>query len=78
MNGKVFSPGNFTNRINLGSEYTDEQIVWLRAIDRYKRTQRRPYPTGAEILAIAHSLGYRKTAPAGPLPTFDPREAVPS
>lgn len=34
----------------------------MMAVDRYKRVHGRPYPTWAEILAIALNLGYRKVA----------------
>jgi|GEM_PF-5091753 len=41
---------------------------FLRAVDRYRRECKRPWPTATELLQIAVSLGYRKVAPAGPLP----------
>lgn len=49
-----------TNGLNIGSDYTDEEREFLVAVDRYKRTHRRPYPTCREILALVKSLGYRK------------------
>jgi hypothetical protein len=45
--------------------YTDDEREFLMAIDRYKRTHGRPYPTGAEVLAVLKGLGYRKAEPAG-------------
>lgn len=54
-------PGrNSVGYLHLGSEYTPDQVEFLRAVDRYKREHRRPYPTWAEVLAVAKSLGYRK------------------
>jgi hypothetical protein len=47
-----------------GSDYTDEEREFLQAIDRYKRTARRPYPTWREVLRVLHALGYRKQTPA--------------
>lgn len=41
-------------------EYTTDELEFLRAVDRYKLTHRRPFPDCREILAIAKSLGYRK------------------
>ncbi len=32
----------------------------MLAVERYKRTRRRPYPAWSEILAVAHALGYRR------------------
>ena len=40
--------------------YTDDEAEFIRAMDRYKRERRRPYPTWSEVLAVARSLGYRK------------------
>jgi len=42
--------------------YTDEEFEFLKAVDKYKREKRRPFPTCSEILAIARALGYRKVA----------------
>jgi hypothetical protein len=47
-----------------GSDYSDEEREFLQAIDEYKRTQRRPYPTWREVLRVLRSLGYRKSPPA--------------
>jgi hypothetical protein len=43
-----------------GSDYSDEERVFLMAIERYKREHRRPYPTWREVLRVVHDLGYRK------------------
>lgn len=43
-------------------EYTDDELAFLKAVDTYKRENRRPYPTWSEVLEIAKSLGYRKVA----------------
>ena len=51
-----------------GCDYTAEEVEFLRAIDRYRRTRRRPYPTCREVLAVLVSLGYRKVADHRPLP----------
>lgn len=40
--------------------YTEEELVFLKAIDRYKQLSHRPFPTCSEILEVAISLGYRK------------------
>lgn len=46
--------------INIGSEYTPDQIEFLKAMERYKRVRRRPFPTWHEVLEVLVSLGYRK------------------
>lgn len=49
-------------------DYTEEETAFMKAIERYKRENRRPFPTWSEILEILMSLGYRKVADEGPLP----------
>jgi hypothetical protein len=43
-----------------GCNYTDDEREFLRAIDRYKRTRGRPFPTWREVLRVLRALGYRK------------------
>jgi hypothetical protein len=43
-----------------GCGFTDEEREFLVAIERYKRTNRRPFPTWHEVLRVFKSLGYRK------------------
>jgi hypothetical protein len=47
---------------------TPEELEWLKAIDRYKHEENRPFLTWREVLAIALSLGYRKVAEPTALP----------
>jgi hypothetical protein len=49
-------------------EYSDEEIVFMKAMDQYKRSNRRPFPTWSEVLEVLLSLGYRKTEAATELP----------
>lgn len=49
-------------------DYSDEEIVFMRAMDQYKRANRRPFPTWSEVLEVLRSLGYRKTEAATALP----------
>jgi hypothetical protein len=49
-------------------DYSDEEIVFMKAMDQYKRANRRPFPTWSEVLEVLRSLGYRKTEPATALP----------
>ena len=46
---------------------SDEQFEFLLAIDEYKRTNSRPFPTWTEVLDVIKALGYRKVAEPQPL-----------
>lgn len=43
-------------------DVTDAEAEFGHAIDRYKRLNRRPYPTYGEILAVLVALGYKQDA----------------
>lgn len=58
-------------------EYTDEEISFMRAMDQYKRDNRRPFPTWSEVLEVLFSLGYRKVEEAGPMPGNAPKASPP-
>ena len=47
--------------INPGSDYSLEEVEFMRALDRYKLIHNRPNPTCTEVLGVLKSLGYRKT-----------------
>jgi len=49
-----------------GADYTDEERVFLMAMERYKRERRRPFPTWREVLRVVYSLGYRRVAEPRP------------
>jgi hypothetical protein len=49
-------------------DYSDEEIIFMKAMDQYKRANRRPFPTWSEVLEVLRSLGYRKTEVATALP----------
>lgn len=49
-------------------DYSDEEIIFMKAMDQYKRANRRPFPTWSEVLEVLQSLGYRKVEPAQALP----------
>lgn len=53
-------------------EYTDDEIIFMKAMDQYKRDNRRPFPTWSEVLEVLFSLGYRRTAEATALPGNSP------
>jgi hypothetical protein len=41
-------------------DYNDAEIEFMQAIDAYKRTSGRMFPTCSEILEVIQSLGYRR------------------
>lgn len=56
-------------------DYSDEEIIFMKAMDQYKRANRRPFPTWSEVLEVLRSLGYEKTKEATELPGL-PLQAV--
>jgi len=53
-------------------DYTDEEISFMKAMDQYKRDNRRPFPTWSEVLEVLRALGYRKVAEPTALPGLAP------
>ena len=39
-------------------EYAPEELEFMRALESYKRSSGRMFPTCSEILEVVHSLGY--------------------
>ena len=48
--------------------FTDEEFEFVKAMDRFKREAKRPFPTFTDCLRVAISLGYRKVADPAPIP----------
>ena len=65
-------------------DYTAEEIEFMSALDAYKRSSGRMFPTCSEVLEVIRALGYEKQpgdpAPAAPSrePTIGPEEAIQS
>jgi hypothetical protein len=49
-------------------DYNDEETIFMKAMDRYKRENRRPFPTWSEVLEVLRALGYRKVAEPTEMP----------
>jgi hypothetical protein len=49
-------------------DYSDDETEFMKAMDRYKRDNRRPFPTWSEVLEVLRALGYRRVAEATALP----------
>jgi hypothetical protein len=50
------------------STYTPEEVEFMKAMDRYKRDNRRPFPTWSEVFNVFRSLGYHKKRITHPMP----------
>lgn len=57
-------------------DYNDEETIFMKAMDRYKRENRRPFPTWSEVLEVLRALGYRKVAEPTDLPGAKKPESV--
>jgi hypothetical protein len=49
-------------------DYSDEEIIFMKAMDQYKRANRRPFPTWSEVLEVLRALGYRRVEAATVMP----------
>lgn len=58
-------------------DYTEEEISFMKAMDQYKRDNRRPFPTWSEVLEVLRALGYRKVAEPTALPGLSPAALPP-
>ena len=57
-------------------EMNDEQFEFLMTIDRYKRENKRPFPSWTEVLEVIKAMGYRKVAEPQSLSTKKVAEPV--
>ncbi|HEY7428886.1 MAG TPA: hypothetical protein VH682_31940 [Gemmataceae bacterium] len=57
-------------------DYSEEEIIFMKAMDQYKRANRRPFPTWSEVLEVLRALGYRKTEEPTALPGLPLAPAV--
>ena len=55
-------------------DYSEEEILFMKAMDQYKRDNRRPFPTWSEVPEVLRALGYRLTAEPTRLPGLQPKE----
>jgi len=46
-------------------DYSVEEVEFMNAMDEYKRTSGRMFPTCSEVLEVIRGLGYVKLSPAG-------------
>lgn len=41
-------------------DYSDDEVEFMRALEQYKRTSGRMFPTCSEVLEVIRGLGYEK------------------
>jgi hypothetical protein len=46
--------------------YSDEELAFMVAMDKYKRANARPFPSWGEVLGVLRSLGYERAGGEGP------------
>ncbi len=51
--------------------FDDDELEFLKAMDRYKRDHHRPHPTWHEVLDVLRSLGWRPPERPAGLPKQD-------
>jgi hypothetical protein len=51
------------NRAAEEGEFTDEQFLFVMAINEFKKANQKSFPTWTEVLEVMRKLGYRKTQP---------------
>ena len=49
-------------------DYNNDEIEFMKAMDQYKRENRRPFPTWSEVLEVLRALGYRRVAEPSQMP----------
>lgn len=64
-NHRITASGKTSFAADLGADYDADEVDFLRAMDEYILTRRRPFPTFTEVLAVLKSQGWRRTAAAG-------------
>ncbi len=57
-------------------DYTDEELQFMAALDQYKRTSGRMFPTCSEILEVFKGLGYAKGRAAEANSSIAPLDAT--
>ncbi|HYW79640.1 MAG TPA: hypothetical protein VE890_08690, partial [Thermoguttaceae bacterium] len=48
-------------------DYTPEEVEFMSALDDYKRTSGRMFPTCSEVLEVIRKLGYEKPSQTPPV-----------
>ena len=46
--------------LNVGSEYTEDEVAVLKAVDAFRSRTGRRFPSVIDIFSVIKALGYRK------------------
>jgi hypothetical protein len=57
-------------------DYTDAEVEFMHALDQYKRSSGRMFPTCSEVLEVLRGLGYEKLSRPAPIQTAPEATAV--
>lgn len=57
-------------------DYNNEEIEFMQALDAYKRSSGRMFPTCSEILEVIRNLGYVRLTPEQMVEFFPPAETA--
>jgi hypothetical protein len=52
--------GGNRSGILVNTEYDADELEFIKAMDRYKREKKRPFPAWSEVLGVLKKLGWRK------------------
>ena len=52
----------FVDPTTCDREYSDEELEFMQAMQEYKKSSGRMFPTWSEVLEVLRDLGYMKTA----------------
>lgn len=58
-------------------EYNDDEILFMQALEAYKRSSGRMFPTCSEILEVIRDLGYVRVSPTEAAATSAAAESQP-
>ncbi len=59
-------------------DYSGDEVEFMRALEQYKRTSGRMFPTCSEILEVVRSLGYVRVTPPTNSENQETTETTPS
>lgn len=54
-------------------DYSEDEVMFMRAMDLYKRKSGRMFPTWSEVLEVLDCLGYRRVEEPRDLPAYKKR-----
>ena len=62
--------GSHRQELDPATESDSELAIFIRAMKKYMKNNRRSFPTWSEVLEVARALGYRNILPPVEMPKF--------